>query len=194
MEAVRKAYADMHRSAEAVQSQLSELQATEKDLRRQVKSSTQQVCAAAMIRCMALALKEGPAVMSLGAGLKYAITKVPCSAGALTCRCVAFMFTLSVVVLQCWHAHSQARANEESKTRSRLDRAERAIEQERAQNCALKAALQALQQVQRPLSTDQAHAEMSVLTVNMLLHCTHSSCATTRKTSLSICRSASYCP
>jgi hypothetical protein len=173
MEAVREAYADMHRTAEAVQSQLSELRATEKDLRRQLKSSTQQVCAAAMIRCMALASKEGPAVMSLSAGLNYAITKVPCSAGALTCRCVALIFTLSMVVMQCWHAHSQARASEESKTRSRLDKAERAIEQERAQNCALKDALQALQQVQCPLPRDEPHAEMSCLTVNMLIHCTH---------------------
>ena len=49
MEAVREAYADMHSTAEAVQAQLAELQATEKDLRRQVKSSTQQVCAAAML-------------------------------------------------------------------------------------------------------------------------------------------------
>lgn len=57
--------------------------------------------------------------------------------------------------------------------RSRLDKAERAIEQERAQNRALKDALQALQQVQRPLSRDEPLAEMSCLTVNMLIHCTH---------------------
>ena len=57
--------------------------------------------------------------------------------------------------------------------RSRLDKAERAIEQERAQNRALKDALQALQQVQRPLSRDKPLAEMPCLNVNMLIHHTH---------------------
>lgn len=81
MDAVREAYADMHSTAEAVQAQLAELQATEKDLRRQVKSSTQQVCAAAMLSRASfmawLAPKEGPAVLSVNAGLSLPSQSFP---------------------------------------------------------------------------------------------------------------------
>ncbi len=98
----------------------------------------------------------------------------------------------SLVVHKCCSDPLQARANEESKTRSRLDKAERAIEQERAQSRALQDALQALQQVQRVLSKDGPHTEMTTLTVNKLTLYTHSYTAI-RKTSTSVHRSAGYC-